>query len=175
MAYLTHTETTELLATLVISVDPRRVAYEGLSEADRTVMCEQAAQDIDGCRWNGRREDDDQAHAFPRVYDGGGVVELRADPGPPPTVAASDWTTAGVPIEIRHAAALQAGKRALAALGQDRTALAREQAAAGITSQQAGGRGISVDATIAGTGWAVLDPDAQKIAQPLRRMGGNAE
>ena len=61
MAYLTHTETTELLATLVISVDPRRVAYEGLSEADRTVMCEQAAQDIDGCRWNGRREDDETA------------------------------------------------------------------------------------------------------------------
>lgn len=167
--YLTADETTTLLAAYLPSTDRRRVAFAALSADDQAVACERAALDFDAAPWIGTREEEGQAHAFPRTGVDGARVAVRDDPGIP---GGGAWSVEGIPYEVRVAVAIQTGLVALRGLGQDEGQQIRELAHQGVTSRGRGGKSASIDLRVAMSGWAAIDPEAQRWAGTLRRVSG---
>lgn len=172
MGYGTAAEATAIMATLLASTDRRRVAFAALSADDQLVCCNQASEDLDAVPWQGTPTTVGQPHAWPRVDHSGYAVTDATDPGAGSYGLGADWTTAGIPIEVRRAWAIQAAARALTALGQDDGQQLREMAASGVTSFGRSGKSVSIDQRIARTASAALDETARRYCQRLIRTSG---
>lgn len=165
-SYLTHQEATAILALATGSADQRRVAFAGLSEADKTACCGLATRDIDGCVWRGRVLDTAQTLMWPRYASPGDRAEMfAADAGPLPS-GITAWSVAGLPHGLRESVAVQAGVHALRLTGGDYTAHLRELARRGVVSS-AGGE--TIDLLHALSPWARLCDDAQGWMEQFRR------
>lgn len=179
--YLTVAETTAIIELHLPSTDERRTAWEGLSDADKTVCARQASADIDACLWKGRvSEPDSQTAMWPRIWDHRGHVEQRSTideidgtvilPGGemdlPDGIDA--WSVASIPAGIRVCAALQAAARAVRALGYDKTRQHLDAAHGGVTAKSGAFGSVSFGAR-ATSAWANLDRDAMAAAMEFAR------
>ncbi|HUX16912.1 MAG TPA: DnaT-like ssDNA-binding protein [Phycisphaerae bacterium] len=83
--------------------------WDALSDADKAACLLRATDEIDSCRWQGRKYDSDQDRQFPRLYG-----EPPADRYPPQPDGAGVWdwdseaNEAVVPEAVKRAAYLQA-------------------------------------------------------------------
>ena len=66
IGYVTLAEANEYISTHYLSKDALRVGWEGMSDADKTVMLTKAFQTLELLPFTGRKTDRSQLKAFPR-------------------------------------------------------------------------------------------------------------
>lgn len=160
--YLSIEQVTARLAQRTVSTDQRRLAWDALSEADRSVCAERAMAAIDAVVWRGRVLEPDQAAMWPRL-DPGGSGLLDADPA-----GSQDALVEGIPRALKDAFALQCGHEALAAAGMAPGAHVEDMARLGVTAHAAAGSSESIDLRAASSPWARLCTEAQRAMGHLR-------
>lgn len=177
--YLSVEQTTARIATLMVSSDPRRLAWAALSDADRAVVATQAQRDIDACRYRGARVEPDQGREWPRfvrsspsAYQLSDTLNMTNAYLEPDTAGDGDAQVEGLPLAVKDAFAFQAAHRAAVSLGLDTAAHVEAAAARGVTSQSAGGVSETIDIRRATSPWSRLCADAQRVLDGLRTCGG---
>lgn len=77
---ITPAEASTLLDGLVLSTE--RAGWDALSTPDQQVLLNRAQAMVDAGSWRGRKYDEDQAHAFPRLDDDDNLIGEEAEPDP---------------------------------------------------------------------------------------------
>ncbi|MCA9288917.1 MAG: hypothetical protein KDA05_10060, partial [Phycisphaerales bacterium] len=174
-SYLTAAEGDALIAERLASFDQRRTAWESLPEADRNVCLRAATRDLDACNWQGRPTDSDQGLAWPRIERSGACVYgLHGSSVPlPDSGEITEWSRAGVPLEILVACAIQAAHKAHAALGLSEAAQLDADAQRGVTARSGTSGSVSLDPVHSRSPRARLDPDALAACEGLLAWGGD--
>jgi len=167
LAYLTAAEATTLITAEMLAVDPARVAFAALAaDADRDIMLRRATEDIDAVVWRGKRSDESQGLAWPRI-ESDTLEIIDADPD-----ADGSESVADLPRDFRRAVAAQAAHHAVREAGLDTSAHIEEATRRGMVSQSGGGQSQTYDLARATAAWARLCVRAQTLLSRWRYRGG---
>lgn len=164
-AYLTAEEAGDLLASIHTSSNPRRTAFEALSEDDQETCLLRATMEIDAVAWRGHVADLAQGNMWPRIHALDTPVLI--DP-----TEEEEASFADIPDNVRLACAAQAAFLAQREEGADATGHVLEAAARGVTAMSAGGMSETIDDRHARTPWAALCREAQGLLERYRAVGG---
>lgn len=148
---ITPAEADALLDTLVLST--QRGGWDALVTADKQVLLNRAQAMIDAGQWKGRRYDESQDYAFPRLDDDDNLIGEDADPDPL------------APLPVREALALLAWSLI------DRADIwsRREAIAGGLAGQ--GTAGLS-EAYVPAGGASQVKADLSVVGQVWSRLAG---
>lgn len=162
--YISITEASTLIAAVLVSTDPRRVAFAAFNDADKVLLIGRASDQLDAVPWEGRAADSDQDRPWPRVHR---LTGARIDPDPGETGTEPHLN---LPHRLRRAVAVQAAHLAALERGLGGARELEEAANRGATSIGTSGRTISLDLRRANTGWAALCLEAQKLMNRYRAV-----
>lgn len=147
---ITPAEASTLLDGLVLSTE--RAGWDALITADQQVQLNRAQAMVEAGCWDGRKYDEDQVFAFPRLDDDDELIGEEAEPDPL------------APLAVREALALLAWSLI------DRPDIwsRREAIAGGLASQ--GTAGLSESYVVAG-GASQVKGDLSAVPQVWARLG----